>query len=340
MGNNLPAAAATRHRRAYRSGSGGRPHAAVGLRPMAVRRRGGYRAGMPPRSHSRAKAKTKTKARARPHAAARSGRPLWRGTISFGLVTIPVSLHTATSREELKFHLLRKSDLSPVNYKRVAAIDGKEVPWADIVKGYEYAKGKYVVLKDEDFKRVDIEAAETIEIMDFVAIDEIDPAFFMRPYYLVPDKGGANAYRLLREVLEEKGRAGITKVVIRTRQHLAAVRARGNALVLELLHFADELVDPGSLELPAARPGGHREKEMAALLVEQMTNSWSPERYADDYTSALMNLIRRKVASGGRSLPEPPHRRRPAGEVIDLAAVLQKSLDEMGRAGKRRGRAA
>src|SRR5882757_11166713 len=150
-------------------------------------------------------------------------RSMWNGTISFGLVTIPVALFPATSRDELTFRLLRKSDQSPVNYKRVAQADGKMVPWEDIVKGYEYEKGKFVVLKEEDFKRVDLEATDTIDIVDFVELAQINPVYFYRPYYLEAQKGGSPAYKLLREVLASTSRVGIAKVIIRTRQHLAAV---------------------------------------------------------------------------------------------------------------------
>src|SRR6201996_9498466 len=157
-------------------------------------------------------------------------RSMWNGTISFGLVTIPVALYTATRREELSFRLLRKSDLSPVNYKRVAEADGKEVPWSEIVKGYEHEKGHFVVLKDEDFKRVDLEAAaQTIDIIDFVALEEINPMYFQKPYYSNPAKGGDKPYALLREALGDSGRVGLAKVVLRTREHLASVKAQGDA---------------------------------------------------------------------------------------------------------------
>jgi DNA end-binding protein Ku len=209
-------------------------------------------------------------------------------------------------------------------------VDGKEVPWPEIVKGYEYEKGKFVVLKDEDFKRVDLEATDTVDIMDFVDLTEINPIYFMRPYYLEPQRGGAGAYTLLRDVLARSNKAGIAKVVIRTRQHLAAVKANGNALVLELMHFADELVDATTLQIPSAKAPGRREVEMATTLVDQMTEKWDPRRYTDEYASALMKLIRRKVESGGRSLPVKAERSRPASNVIDLVAVLQKSLDETG----------
>jgi DNA end-binding protein Ku len=258
-------------------------------------------------------------------------RPIWKGSISFGLVNIPVTLHNATRREELKFRLLREKDLSPVNYKRVAEVDGKEVPWDQIVKGYEYQKGKFVVLKEEDFKRVDLEATDTVEIMDFVPLDDINPIYFFRPYYLEPQKGGAGAYALLREVLEETGKTGIAKIVIKTRQHLAALKSNGRALVLELMHFADELVDSSSLKLPDAKEVGKRERDMAAALVEQMTEKWDPKRYTDDYTSALMKVIDRKVKSGGKELPAEPKKVRETSNVIDLAAVLEESLSKTAR---------
>lgn len=257
-------------------------------------------------------------------------RSLWKGSISFGLVNIPVSLFPATRREELSFRLLRSTDLSPVNYKRVAQTDGKEVPWEQIVKGYEYEKGKFVVLKDEDFKRVDIEATQTVDILDFVQLSEVNPMYFQKPYYLVPDKGGAPAYTLLRDVLTDTKKAGIAKVVIRTRQHLAAVKAQENALVLEIMHFADELVDVDELNIPAATGSSRkRELDMAKALVEQMTEKWDPKRYTDDYTSAIMAMIKEKIAHGDKAAAPAPKARKQTN-VIDLAAVLQQSLAEAG----------
>jgi DNA end-binding protein Ku len=260
-------------------------------------------------------------------------RAIWKGSISFGLVTIPVGLHTATRREELKFRMLRKGDLSPINYKRVAEVDGKEVPWDDIVKGYEYEKGKFVVLTEEDFKRVDLEAAESIDIMDFVSLDEINPIFFNKPYYLEPQRGGAGAYGLLRDVLAKTNKTGIAKVVIRNRQHLAAVKANGKMLVLEIMHFATDLVAADEFKVPEEKKLGKREEEMAMTLVEQMTEAWDPTRYTDEYKSALMKIIDRKIESGGKELPteKTPHRK--ATNVIDLVEVLRRSLEEAGKGG-------
>lgn len=259
-------------------------------------------------------------------------RSLWKGSISFGLVNIPVSLYPATHREELSFRLLRSTDLSPVNYKRVAQHDGREVPWDQIVKGYEYQKGKFVVLKDEDFKRVDIEATQTVDIMDFVQLSEVNPMFFQKPYFLVPDKGGAPAYTLLHDVLKQTEKVGIAKVVIRTRQHLAAVKAQKEALILEIMHFADELVDVSELNIPLAKATPQRrEVDMAKALVEQMTEKWNPQRYTDDYSSALMKMIKDKIAHGDRT-PAAPERPRRQAKVIDLAAVLEESLKHAGAA--------
>ena len=266
-------------------------------------------------------------------------RAIWKGSISFGLVSIPVGLQNATRREELKFRLLRAKDLSPVNYKRVAAVDGKEVPWEQIVKGYEYEKGHFVVLKEDDFTRVDLEATDTIDIVDFVAIAQINPIYFHRPYYLEALKGGSSTYNLLRQVLADSNKAGIAKVIIRTRQHLAAVKANGSLLVLELMHFSDELIPPTAVKVPAGEKKlGKRELDMAKTLVNQMTEDWDPKRYTDDYMSALMKLIDRKVKAGGKEIPKTGQREKHSTNVIDLAAVLQRSLEEAGAASKPAGK--
>jgi DNA end-binding protein Ku len=262
-------------------------------------------------------------------------RAIWKGSISFGLVNIPIALYPATRREELKFRLLRKSDLSPVNYKRVAEKDGKEVPWDEIVKGYEYEKGKYVVLKDEDFERVDLEATQTVDIQDFVDVDEIDPMFFYKPYYLEPQKGGDKAYALLRDALKDSKKVGIAKVVIKTRQYLAGVKPEDGALVLELMHFADEIADAGKLRVPKKVEMGKREMNMATALIDSMSSKWKPEKYRDDYREALMEVIEEKVEAGGKEIEEKPKKAPKPTKVIDLVSVLQKSLEQTGGAKKK-----
>jgi DNA end-binding protein Ku len=257
-------------------------------------------------------------------------RAIWKGSISFGLVNIPIALYPATRREELKFRLLRKTDLSPVNYKRVAEKDGKEVPWDQIVKGYEYEKGKYVVLKDEDFQRVDIEATQTVDIQDFVELDEIDPIFFYKPYYLEPQKGGDKAYALLRDALKDSKKASVAKVVIKTREYLAGVKPEDGALVLELMHFADELADASKLHVPKRVEVGKREMTMAKSLIDSMSSKWNPEKYKDDYREALMEVIEEKAEAGGKETEQKPRKAPKPTKVIDLVSVLQKSLEETG----------
>ncbi|MDE1169880.1 MAG: Ku protein [Verrucomicrobium sp.] len=258
-------------------------------------------------------------------------RALWKGSITFGLVTIPVGLFPATRREELSFRLLRKSDLSPVNYKRVAEADGKEVPWEEIVKGYEYEKGRFVVLREEDFKRVDIEAAaQTVDILDFVPQEEINPMYFRKPYYLEPQKGGDKAYALLREALRNSGKIGIAKVVIRAREHLAGLKAQGQALVLEIMHFADELADPSEIKLPKAAHTRPREVDMARKLIDGMTREWNPERYKDEYKEQVLAMIEEKAKHPRKKAPAAKEPKAKASGV-DLVSMLERSVREYQR---------
>ena len=270
-------------------------------------------------------------------------RAIWKGSISFGLVNIPISLYPATKSEELHFSLLRKSDLSPINFRRVAQVDGKEVGWDDIVKGYEYEKGKFVVFKEEDFKRVDIEATQSVDIVDFVELAEVNPMHFQKPYYMEAGKGADKAYGLLKEALQKSGKVGIAKVVIRTRQHLASVKANGDFLVLELMHFADEIVKPDALKKPAGGPPGEKELQMATALISSLTKPWDPQRYEDDYRIAVLKVIDEKIAAGGKDMPQVPGKSggKPATNVIDLVSVLQQSLDQAaGAAAAKKGKAA
>lgn len=264
-------------------------------------------------------------------------RTLWKGAITFGLVSIPVSLYPATRREELRFRMLRKADLSPVTFKRVAESDGKEVPWDQIVKGYEYEKGKFVVLKEEDFARVDVEATQTVDIMNFVRMDEVDPLLFYKPYYLEVGKGGDKAYVLLREAMEKSGKIAIAKVVIRVRQHLAAIKPQKEGLILELMHFPDELTDISKFAEPQERKIVAAEMKMAQQLIDSMSAKWDPSEYVDDYRTAVEKMIEEKVEKGDSAKPAKARRRHPEN-VIDLVSVLKKSIEETsaGKTAKKR----
>lgn len=256
-------------------------------------------------------------------------RAIWKGSISFGLVNIPVGLYSATRPgRDIKLRMLRSKDQSPIHFKRVAETDEKEVPWDQIVKGYEYEKGQFVIITEEDFERVNIKSTQTVDIKEFVDLEEIDPMFFDSPYFLAPEKGGDKAYALLREALKNSGKVGIAKVVIKTREHLAAVKPYGDALVLELMHFADELADVNELDLPRKMELGKKEMDMARSLIETMTDKWEPEKYKDEYIQALTKVIEEKVAAGGKELPAAAKAGVKPTKVIDLVAVLQESLKQ------------
>lgn len=258
-------------------------------------------------------------------------RGLWKGAISFGLVNVPVELHSAKKRSsELDMAMLDKRDLAPVGYKRVNKSTGKEVPWADVVKGYEYEDDKYVVLSDEDFRRANPEAVKTVDIQAFVELVDIAPQHFDTPYYLVPGKRGEKAYALLRDTLKKAGRAGIASVVIRTKQYLAALIAQDDILVLNTLRYHDELKDPSELKVPEARVSP-KELEMAMRLVEDMADDWKPERYRDTFRAELLKRIDEKVKAGQTEEITEPEKARNAekgAEVIDLMELLKKSVQK------------
>src|SRR5688572_28034576 len=206
---------------------------------------------------------------------------IWKGSITFGLVNIPVQMQTAVRADHISFRLLHSEDLSPVKYERVGQADGEPVPWNEIVKGYEYTKGQYVVLTDEDFKAAALESSRTIDIIDFVDDKEIDPRFFETPYYLVPGKGGEKAYALLREAIRKSNAIGIGKIIIRQSQHLAGVRVVGDALVLEIMRFANELIDISEFSFPSGEAVRPQELKMATQLVENLAEPFDPEKYTD-----------------------------------------------------------
>ncbi len=259
-------------------------------------------------------------------------RAIWKGAISFGLVSIPVELHTAVRDHRPRFRLLHARDKSPVRYERVCQREGKPVAWEDLVKGYEYEKGQFVVLTKEDLKAAALNKDRTIQILDFVKAEEIDDRFFETPYYLTPDKGGQHAYALLREALLQSGRLGISKIIIREVQHLAAVEVIEEKIVLTLLRYADELVDASELAFPEGGQVRKAELDMARMLIDNLASDWNPEKYTDDYRENLMKLIQARVKGEKPRLKAPEA--GPQGEVVDLMERLRRSLET--RAPKRR----
>ena len=249
-------------------------------------------------------------------------RPTWKGSISFGLVYIPIAVYPATREEKLSFRQLRKTDLSPIKYKKVAEADMKEVPADQIVKGYEYEKGRYIILSDEDFEKVRIESTHSIDITDFVDLEHVDPKFFYKPYFLEPQKGGEKAYALLHKALSGTGKIGIAKVVIANREYLAAVKPDGLFLVLELMHFASEVLKPEELNRPKTDLN-EKELKMANALIESMSSDWKPEKYRDEYRDAVMEMIEAKAKN--KQLPPAPAAAPRSTNVVDLVKVLQES---------------
>lgn len=259
-------------------------------------------------------------------------RAIWKGAINFGLVNIPVGLYSATRPgNDIKLRMLRDTDQSPIKYKRVAEVDEKEVDWDHIVKGYEVDKGEYVVITKEDLEKVNVASNQTVDIREFVDLSEIDPMFFDAPYFLAPEKGGEKAYALLRDALEKAGKVGIAKVVIKTREHLAAVKPLGKALVLELMHFPDELADPEELNLPSTE-AGKKEMAMAEQLINTMSGEWKPDEWKDEYREALMKLIEEKAAAPGKTSRSGKVPGRKPTNVVDLVSVLQESLNAHAKA--------
>jgi len=252
-------------------------------------------------------------------------RPLWKGAISFGLVSIPVELHTAVRDHRPHFRMLHAKDKSPVRFERVCIRDGQPVAWDDLVKGYEIEKGHFVVLTKDDFKAAAVEKTQTVDILDFVKAEEIDDRFFEVPYYLTPAKGGDRAYALLREALKDSGRVGIARFVMREKQHLAAVEVIEQALVLSVMRFEDELVDVTDLHFPAKTEVRKQELDMAKSLVDSLAAEWDPSKYTDEYRENLMKIIKGK-AKGKKVALEPGEQRRPA-QVVDLMERLRQSLE-------------
>lgn len=261
-------------------------------------------------------------------------RSIWKGAIAFGLVNIPVSLTSAESRPDIQFHMVDSKNHSRIRYERVNADTGEEVPWDRLVKGYEHEDGKFILLTDEDLDAVQPKLTKTIEITEFVSLADIDPLLFDKPYYLEPDKRGLKAYALLREALRKSGKAGISRVVIRTREYLSAMFVRDDVLILMLLRFPQEIRASAKLDLPSSTDAKwqpvKKEMDLATRLIDEMTGKWQPDEYHDEYRNALMDFIEKKIA-GGEAVEDvkkstDDRDAKGGGKVLDLAAYLERSI--------------
>ncbi len=270
-------------------------------------------------------------------------RSIWKGSIAFGLVNIPVGLSTAESRPDIQLHMVDSKNHARIRYERVNADSGEEVPWDRMVRGYEHDDGKFVLLSDDDLEAVQPKLTKTIEITDFVPLDDIDPLLFDKPYYLEPDKRGRKAYALLREALRKSGKAGISKVVIRTREYLSAMFVREDALVLMLLRFPQEIKAASKLDLPSSAAKefhpGKREMELAEKLIDEMSGKWKPEDYHDEYREALMDFIDRKISKGDSvdDVKEGDEEEEDtgSGKILDLADYLERSMKSKGASARK-----
>jgi DNA end-binding protein Ku len=264
-----------------------------------------------------------------------SSRPIWKGSLSFGLVNIPVALYPAEARQQLSFRMLDRHDFSPIRYERVNSATGKPVDWNDIVKGYEYKKDEFVVLTDEDLRRANPEATQTIDLIRFVDASEINPIYYEKPYYTVPLKNGEKGYALLREVMLRTGKVGVAKLVLRTHEYLAAILINGSALVLNTLRFAHDLRPAEKLNLPGQDLKrfkiSSKEIDMANQLVASMQDRWEPEDYREEYRDDVLKMIEQKIKSGKTKTIEEPARqsRSPQkSKVVDITELLKRSVEK------------
>ncbi len=260
-------------------------------------------------------------------------RALWKGAISFGLIHIPVDLYSAESSQHLNLDMLDKRDFAPIGYKRVNKTTGKEVEWKDIVKGYEFEDNQYVVLSEQDIKRANPEATQTIDILAFIDAEEISPIYFEQPYYLTPAKGGDKVYALLRETLKESGKIAIAQVVIRVKQHLAALMPIGDMIVLNLLRYAEDMHSVDQYKVPGSQKGktsvSPKEVQMALSLVEGMTEKWNPKLYKDNYRNDLLKLIEKRIKSKQTKVLDEstPPEAESSSNIIDIMALLKQSIE-------------
>jgi len=260
-------------------------------------------------------------------------RSIWKGALSFGLVNIPVHMYTASQEKEISFVLLHKKDHSEIRYARICKAEEKEVPWNEIVKGYEYEKGDFVILNDEDFEKANLKKTKTIEILNFIKEDEIDTMYYVKPYFLEPDKSD-KAYALLRDALKKSKKVGLAKYVLRNREHIAVVKVHENMIILNELRYQNELIIPQDLKIPALQKPVGKEIDIAMQLIDQLTVPFEPENYKDDYTEEIKEIIKQKE-KGQRGPVHPKTEKEPSKKIHDIMSLLQASLETTKKPQKR-----
>lgn len=253
-------------------------------------------------------------------------RALWKGAISFGLITIPVRLHSAVSEKQVKFHLLHDADGGRLRYKRECSKCGKEVEWSEIVKGFEFSKDQYVQLTDEDLEAVEVDSIHAIDVVNFVPLDQIDPIYFNKTYYVAPEPSGLKAYKLLAEALEAEGQVGVAKVAFREKEHLATIRLKDGVFVLETMHWPDEIREPEFEELEKRINVRDQEVKMARQLVQQLSTDFDPAAFHDEYRAALEKVIEQKIEGQEITVSAPPDEE--PTKVVDLMEALKASVEQ------------
>lgn len=262
-------------------------------------------------------------------------RPIWKGSLSFGLVNIPVRMYSGSSQRELKFKLLHKKDLSEIRYARICKKEGKEIPWKEIVKGYEYEKGEYIPLTEEDFQKANFKKTQTVEILDFTEQDQVDPLYYDHPYYLEPEKSSVKAYHLLYEALKRAKKIGIGRFVLHHHEHIGAIRPHEKGLILQQLRYHSQIVDPKELKIPRA-PVAKKELDVAIKLIEELSRPFDPMIYSDGYINEIKGIIKKK--GKGQKILIPKESKSP--KIQDMMTLLKESLKQKSQKKRKKRKAA
>lgn len=258
---------------------------------------------------------------------------LWKGSISFGLVNIPVKIYSASREKELKFEMLHKKDHAQIRYARICKAEEKEVPWEEIIKAYEYHPGEYIIFNEEDFKKINADKMQTIEIVDFVKEEEVDSVYYAKPYFLEPEKGGSSAYLLLRDALRKSKKVGIAKFILHHREHIAVIKPYHNSIILNQLRYADEMLSTDELKIPPKEKTSLKELEIALKLIDHLTTTFVPDKYEDTYREEIKQIIAQKAK--GKKIRSQKEAKHPS-KVLDIMELLKASLEQTNKKTRKR----